>query len=218
MVDKFIASHGVDIIILPTDITNVNYCICFIRKWEQQTVKHQICLTVEQKIMAFVRYLRTCAYITTKSPASQHCFLLQHITQRPETQAMLTNWPYAQVCYISKSWVPPPCWFYWGEALLSRLPGCGLRLPSSWVGVECLHVVDATMMMLQQYTVAQGLMCEARCGLRMLRMRPVLSFTSCMCVSVCVTPMEQYGMDPIWGLHIVIFLKDKVRFFLYRVN
>lgn len=57
-------------------------------------------------------------------------------------------------------------------------------------------MVDALMMMRRRYTGVQGPMCEARCGLRMQRMRPVFSNLHYICVSASLTPMEQYGVDP----------------------
>lgn len=59
-------------------------------------------------------------------------------------------------------------------------------------------------------------MCEARCGLRMQGMWPVFPFTLCKCVQLCdsLTPMEQYGMDPILGQVTRKAVRDEVRFFM----
>lgn len=112
--------------------------------------------------MAYFRYLRTCIYKIVTYHKLALCLSLLHFLH-PSLRREMS---------ITTLLVLPK------KTLLLWL----IILPSSWVGVECLHVVDATMMMLQQYTVAQGPICDARCGLRMQRMTPVLRLTLSMCV------------------------------------
>lgn len=118
-------------------------------------------------------------------------------TEARRLHCALTDWPYAQVSFIPFIHPNPEFLLPVGvtrEGPFSSTDSLGVTHGSLFCcghrfGVECLHVVDATTMMLQQYNVVRGPMCEARCGPRIQRIRPVFCFALCICVSAC----DSYG-------------------------
>lgn len=200
------------------------YLWFYVLKWDQ----HIHAATMEEKIMLFSSYLKLCNYKTAVSlkAASQHRLLPQHVTQRPDVQAML--W---QTGPMPRPPSPIPVQ---STYTLLVLPGRGpspqiawkwqqlIILPWSCIGGgvstrgRCYEDPDA-----RQFIVVQGLMCEARCGLKMQRMGPVSPFMLCIYVSACdsLIPMEQYGMDLMYGTALMLCspcsirpVKDEVSF------
>lgn len=133
----------------------------------------------------------------------------------------LIDWLHAQDSYTPFTQLSPGSLHPTREGLLPhRQPGCSALFchDCGW-GVEWLHIVDALMMItwvwimvIIRYTVLSP-MCEARCGQRMQRMRPISPLHH-VCGSQWVTPLENYGMGLTCNLNTEETVKHEVGFLI----
>lgn len=130
-----------------------------------------------------------CTYNTAVSLKAASCFLPQNVTQRPDTQAV--PW---QAGPMSRSPIFPSVSQILSISTQSVLPGRGPSPQIAWMWLRAHYsamivgrgwsVYMRLMLWWWCYShVLQGPMCEARCGPRMQRMRPV--FPSLHYVYVC---------------------------------
>lgn len=151
------------------------------------------CLTELEKhcIFSIFNNMHLQSTGVSKKAAWQH-FMWVLLLQARCSDCDLTDWPPAQFLYICFTHrrseylhpareEPTDSLDVASGSLLYHDAGWGWSVCTWW------------MMMLEQYTIAQGPMCKARCGQKIQRMRSVFPFTLCLCVrSMCdsLTPWE----------------------------
>lgn len=141
--------------------------------------------------MASCSYLRMCTYNTAVPLKAASRFLPRHATQRPDAQAVL-----CQTGPMPRSPIFPSISQILSISTQLVLPERGPSLQIVWMWLRAHYFAMivgwgwsvCTMLWRWCYSIVlQGPMCEARCGPRMQRMRPVFPLLHYVYVSQNVT-------------------------------